>query len=466
MPEKPFSQVSRDLREFYQKGTTALERQNVEYALSILEQVVQRDPAFLEARQALRAAQIKKHGASTGFFKKVLGGASSSPQLAKGQLALRKNPLEAMVLAEQILSGDPNSVAGNKLLAEAALGADLPRTACFALEMARRVAPKDQDIQRRYAQALTTAGEIDKAEAVYMELLRANPSDPELSMEYKNLSAQKTMTQQGYEALADGTGSYRDILANKEEAVSLEQAGRQVKTEDVGARLLKQYESQLELQPDNLKIVRSIAELHVDRKDYDLALEYYGRIKDSPAGNDPSLDKIIGEIQTRKLDHLISQLDPAAEDYLQRKEAIEAQRLEAQLAECRQRAERYPTDMQIRFELGELFFRASKLTEAIQEFQKAQSNPHRRLASISYIAQCFARRGMNDMAARKFQDALKEKLEFDDQKKELIYHLGCCLEAMGKKAEAIEQFKQIYEVDIGYRDVGPRVDAYYAAGGS
>ena len=36
------------------------------------------------------------------------------------------------------------------------------------------------------------------------------------------------------------------------------------------------------------------------------------------------------------------------------------------------------------------------------------------------------------------------------------------LEAMNKKEEAIEQFKQIYETDIGYRDVAAKVDAYYA----
>jgi hypothetical protein len=33
---------------------------------------------------------------------------------------------------------------------------------------------------------------------------------------------------------------------------------------------------------------------------------------------------------------------------------------------------------------------------------------------------------------------------------------------MGKREEAIEQFKLIYEVDSGYRDVSARVDAFYS----
>jgi hypothetical protein len=33
---------------------------------------------------------------------------------------------------------------------------------------------------------------------------------------------------------------------------------------------------------------------------------------------------------------------------------------------------------------------------------------------------------------------------------------------MGKKEEAIEQFKLIYELDISYKDVAAKVDAFYA----
>ena len=72
---------------------------------------------------------------------------------------------------------------------------------------------------------------------------------------------------------------------------------------------------------------------------------------------------------------------------------------------------------------------------------------------------------MNDLAARTIQNAIKEKLVFDEEKKDLIYLLGSVLEKMGKKEEAIEQFKQIYETDIGYKDVAAKVDAYYASQG-
>jgi hypothetical protein len=51
---------------------------------------------------------------------------------------------------------------------------------------------------------------------------------------------------------------------------------------------------------------------------------------------------------------------------------------------------------------------------------------------------------------------------FDDEKKELYYALGCVYEKMGKPEDAVEQFTHIYGVDIGYKDVAAKVDAYYA----
>jgi len=81
--------------------------------------------------------------------------------------------------------------------------------------------------------------------------------------------------------------------------------------------------------------------------------------------------------------------------------------------------------------------------------------------SLCYLGQCFAKRKMYDLAVRAYTNALSEKNSMDDEKKELIYLLGLTYEMMGKKEEAINQFKLIYEVDIGYKDVAEHVDAYY-----
>jgi tetratricopeptide (TPR) repeat protein len=461
MPEKSLNQVSRAWREQYEKGMQALQRQNLDYAITIFTQVLSKEPAFFDCRQALRAAQFKKAGGGTGFFKRMLGGASSSPLVAKAQLASRNNPLEAIAIAEQILNSDPNSTSAHKILADAALAADLPRTALLSLELLARNS-KDADLLSELAEAYARVGNVAKAESVYSDLLRADPQNPNLAQALKNLSARTTLEQGGYDALAGGTGSYRDILRNKDQAVAIEQENRQVKTDDVADRLIGEYEARLATEPDNLKLYRNVAELYLQKKEFDRALEYYNRIIEKQ-GSEPSVEKAIAETVDKKFAAALEQLDPNAADYADQAARIRAERQEFELAECRRRVEKYPTDLQMRFELGQLYFRSGKIGEAIQEFQKAQANPHRRLQSLSFLGQCFAMRGMNDLAARTLQNAIKEKVVFDDEKKDLLYALGSILEKMGKADEAIEQFKQIYEVDIGYKDVSAKVDAYYAA---
>src|ERR1051325_1695894 len=361
MPEKPLSAIPRLQRDLYEKGKAAYDRNNLDYAISILAGVLKQEPGFFDARQALRAAQFKRSGGQTSFFKKMIGGATSQPAIAKSQLSLRKNPLEAIEAAEEILNGDPNSTGAHKLLAEAALAAGLAKTAILSLEIIYKANPKDRDIALQLGEAYAQAGQNQKAEAVYSEMLRSRPNDPEVLQLIKNVTARHTLDEGGYEALADGEGSYRDILKNKDEAVQLEQANRVVKSADVAQNLINEYEARLQKEPNNLKVLRNVAELYAQKKEFDRALGYFERIRANEGGTDPSLAKTIADITLKKLEHLKSQLDPSAADYEQRVAEIDAQKQVFQLEECRQRAEKYPTDLQIRYELGQLYFSAEKI---------------------------------------------------------------------------------------------------------
>ncbi len=464
MAEKSLNDMTREVRGLFTKGNDALQRENFDYAIDLFNQVLLREPGLYECRKLLRAAQQRKAGATRGFMKKIWSSASSKPLEAKGEIALRTHPAEALQIAEQILNTDPANSGGHRLIVKAATALDFPHTAVLSLEMLYRNSPKDKETGMEFARALAQVGQPRQGEAVLAQLYRENPSDNDLAQALKDLSAQKTLDEGGYEALADGTGSYRDILKNKEEAVSLEQHARVEKSEDVADRLIREYEVRIKNEPNNLKLLRSLAELYAEKKDFDRALGLYQQLKSSDIGNDASLDRAIADTIGRKYDWQMSQLDQNAPDYPDRLAVLEAEKQDFQLAECKKRVDRFPTDLQIRFEMGQLYFQAGKISEAIGEFQKSQNNPHRRVASMNYLAQCFARRKMYDLAARTLQNAIKEKPVLDDEKKDLLYNLGSVLENMGKKEEAIEQFKIIYEIDIGYKDVAAKVEKYYSGG--
>ena len=464
MAEKSINEIIGDMRRLHTKAVEAAQRENTDYAIALFCQILEKEPGLFECRKQLRAAQFAKAGtASTGFFKKMLSGAGSSPQIAKAKMALNKNPAEAMAVAESVLSGDPNNLMAHRIIADAAAVLDLPKTLVLTLETMAKISPKDKVLVMELAQAISdTRSDATVAEKILNELIRTSPYDGDLLQAQKNLSAHKTMDEGGYGALEGGEGSYRDILKNKDEAVSLEQEKRVQKSEDVVQRLIGEYETRLQMEPDNLKMQRSLAELYTQKNRFDEALVVYARIKATEHGNDASLDRAIADTKVRQMEFGLAQLNPFAPEHAEQVAQLSAEKLEFQLAECRQRVEKYPTDLALRFEMGQLFFQAGKISEAIQEFQKAQGNPHKRIAAMSYLAQCFAKRKMFDLAADKLQDAIKEKPAFDEEKKDLIYNLGLVLETMGKKQEAFDQFKIIFKDDGGYRDVTAKVEAYYA----
>jgi tetratricopeptide (TPR) repeat protein len=468
MAEKTVNEIARDARLLFTKANEAAQRENLDYAIALFNQVLEKEPAFYDCRKALRAAQFKKAGAASGgFFKKMLSGAGSSPQVAKAKMALNKNPAEAMAIAEQILNGDPNNASAHRIIVDAANALELPHTAVLSYETLVKHSSKDRNLAMDFARALAAAGDVsagehNRGEKILLDLLRENPNDGELNQALKDLSARKTLDQGGYGALEKGEGSYRDILKNKTEAASLEQQNRVVKAEDTTERLLAEYEARLKTEPDNFKLVRSLADLYTQKKQFDQALELYDRIKNSEMGNDASLASAIANAIVRRFDHRIVGLNASGGEHADEVAKLQAEKLDFQVAECQQRVEKYPTDLAIRFEMGVLYFQAGKINEALAEFQKAQNNPHKRIAAMGYLAQCFAQKKMFDSAVRTLQNVIKEKPVFDDEKKELVYNLGSVLESMGKKAEANEQFLLIYEMDASYKDVGAKVDAFYA----
>lgn len=460
-------EIPADLRRLYTRATEAAQRENPDYAITLFCQILEKEPSFFDCRRALRIEQAKKAAASSaGFFRKFVSSAGASPQIAKAKMALSSNPAEAMAIAEQVLNGDANNSYAHRIIVDAARALELPQTAVLSLEVMVRHSPKDKQLVVEFAEfAAQNGGEAAAAaERALDDLIRSTGFDPDLAQAQKNLSARKTMDEGGYNKLEDGKGSFRDILKDKKEAVILEQSNRVQQTEDTAARLIKEYEARLVNEPDNLKMLRSLAELYAEKKQFDRSLELFDRIKQSANSSaDSALDRIIADTKVKQMDFQLAQLNPFAPDHADQAAKLQASKKEFMLEECRQRVEKYPTDLAIRFEYGQLLFETGKITEAIAEFQKAQQNPNKRISAMSYLAQCFAKRGMNESSVRMLQNAIKEKPAFDDEKKDLIYNLGCVLDTMGRKNEALEQFLQIYETDISYRDVAAKVDSHYAS---
>jgi len=463
MAEKPQHEIAKDLKELYERGKQAYERNNLEYAIQLQELVLKREPGFYEAREALRATQFKKMDNRKGFLKKLLGSAGSSPLLAKAQIALHTSPAEVLHLCESILNKDPHHAVAHKTLAAAAMKLELHKTAVLSLEVAYKQCPEDKDIGLRLGEALVATRNTGRAQNILKELNLAHPNDAEVFQAYKDCSANHTLQEGRYEGIEGGQGSYRDILRDKEQAIVLEQEQRTVKTDDVALRMIEDQLAILSTEPGHLKALQRVAELYSQLGDIPKARKHYEELILHTEGIlDPILMRDMDQLALREIDQ---QLDSLSQNVTEQTSSQRAdllqERSQIELAQCQKRANQYPNDLHIKFELGQIHYRLEQYKEAIPLFQKAQANPNLRLKALHHLGKSFFQRGITDLALQPIMTAIQEKEVFDDQKKELLYDLGLIHDQLGNREEAMEQFKLIYGLDINYRDVADRVEAYY-----
>ena len=213
--------------------------------------------------------------------------------------------------------------------------------------------------------------------------------------------------------MSGGTGSDRDVLRDKEQAKSLEQEHREVKDVDVVERLITEQEAQRVADPANPRILRSLADLYLKKSDFDRAIGYYEQILSVTGMNDPLILQCIRDVRVARFTAAEKAIDPQAPEGPAALEALRAQRQDFLLADAQRRAEANPTDLLVRFELGELHFKAGRWGDAIGELQKAQNNPNRRIAAMGLPARAFFQRGRNAMAPQQWAVTLKERHLFD-----------------------------------------------------
>ena len=192
------------MRQLWEKGYDTLEKKNYDYAMVLLAEALEKEPAFFDCRMHLRAAQIKKHE-NAGRIAKMAAAAGNAHHMAQAKLALkRKNYFSALAHAEKILCADPDSSVGHRVIVDAAKALDLPQTIISSLQMLKKTNPKDNGITQELAKALEMLNDWDEAERVMLQLAQMNPEDPFLQQAYKDTAAKATIYRGNYEKMVTG----------------------------------------------------------------------------------------------------------------------------------------------------------------------------------------------------------------------------------------------------------------------
>lgn len=445
------------------KGVSAYQLKNFDYAISLILTVVKQVPEFLDGRRLLRRAEGERfRGQKKGLF----GGGLSMGGIKLGS-GSKKEPWDAIAdLEENVFQKDPYNPGANQTLYDLAMRLGQNHLAAFALETIKEGHPTNTRNMHQLAQHYMAIEEPEKASETYRSILKHDPTDMDAIKGEKDAAAKTSMLRQGWQEQGGFDKAKRDKdQSNRDEALA-----RQGMTPEQMQSLLLQLAADYEKDPNNINVVKKIADLYERLDDIDSALSYYEWAAQLNPG-DVALHARIEQVRNRAAEKRIQDMEaeieanPTAPDIEEKREMIRAtkrERLSTLLAEAKSKVERNPTDKQYRFDYATILFQAEQYREAIPELQQAKSNPHIRNKALLMLGKCFERLNMNDLAINAMTEAVKEIPAFNNEKKEILYQLGVTYQKVGKDEDYLNCMKEIYNNDYGYKDVASRVESSYA----
>ncbi len=125
-------------------------------------------------------------------------------------------------------------------------------------------------------------------------------------------------------------------------------------------------------------------------------------------------------------------------------------------------------DFETHYNMATAYKEMDLLDEAIREFQAAAGltgpgdNTPRFFQCCNMLGHCFVQKGLPQAAVLWFKKGLDVPSRGAEEYKALQYELGSAYEQMGDITRAVAAFTEVYGVDVGYRDVGDRLQSLQA----
>ncbi|MGB6223313.1 tetratricopeptide repeat protein [Haloferula sp.] len=462
MPEITEAELAPNVKALWLKALTAAQTKNHGYAIKLIQSVLKDAPGFLDGRKVLRKCEGNATGGpkkkSTIFGMKT-GGGLGAMKLA-GQV--KKDPTAALVSIEAELEKDPYSPELNDVLFDAFVALDMKESAAFALETVRSTHPQESKFLHKLAEFYLSNEESMKAAEVYRDIIKHNPTDSAAIKGEKDATARASMQQQKWGEDA----SMKDMMKDSAASEEMEKASRTGLTREQLEERRDQLAAKYAEDQNNLAVVKDLATIFERLEDWASAQSYYDwafSLSSSDVALRSKAEKMGDKLKESEMKLLEARAlenpdDPEVKAMLAEKRKAN---IESAVADATRRVEQNPTDPVLRYELGRALFDAADYSGAIPHLQQAKRNPHIQSKVLLLLGRTFKEKKMLDMGVKQLESALEDLVAMDNVKKEILYEKGLMHDEIGDKDAAIACFKEIYEVDYGYRDVAARVEASY-----
>jgi tetratricopeptide (TPR) repeat protein len=436
----------------FRKGTEALNKKNWDLAIEMFGMCVKLVPDNIAFRQQLRGSTMRKYndnGTGAGALAKTkLMGLRS--RIKKSRTA--KNYEDADRACEEGLLLNPWDVGLNTDLAEICKETDRTDIAAWAFSIAWKGDKNNIELNEKLAEVYEQRGQYKEAEGVWSHLYKLDPKNGKARSKIASLQTKTVIEGGGYEDAKDT----RDVRVNKETA-------RKGEAVAPGQSVEMDLKHAIRKEPEKKEHYLKLADWYRRNKRLDDAREQLAEALQI-SGGDPAIQEMLEDVE---LDQLAINLDAAKQAAAasgkdtdrQNAAALSQELLKRQIEVFSSRVEKYPADLNRKYELASRLMQVQKWQQAIPLLQKASQDPRMKGKALVSLGKCFLYDKKGSLARGQFERALPE-LNFEQDPnmfKETYYLLARVCEELGDKAAAEKYYGEVIVADYEYKDANERL---------
>ena len=456
----------------FERANQVIASGNYDYGIQLLITCCRLDPANLIYRQTLRRTEKTKYKNNLRGSRFAWLTTSAAKARIKGAKRHR-NYVKVLEHGEEVLARNPWDTGVQLDMAEAADALGQVDLAIWILEQARQKDPNLPALNRSLSRLYEKQGNFAQAIALWELVRKMDPADVEAAHKAKDLAASETIKRGQYDQVR---ATPKQPVPAKEQAAPASVAAPPAAA-PAPARLaplarmadeVAPLQARIESQPTQASAYLDLAAVYRRHNQFAQARAVLQRGL-GPTGNHFQLTLELLELE----------LEPFRQNLAIAEDKLRAEPENAQLEEIRQglhkeintremelyrlKADRFPTDLNHRLELGLRLLRAGQFDEAIKELQSARTDARLSWRALMYLGYCFKNRNNWRLARRNFQDALQALPPQEAAtRKELLFTLAQgCAEA-NELADAVEMGHELANLDFVYRDIGRLLDEWQA----
>jgi tetratricopeptide (TPR) repeat protein len=371
-------------------------------------------------RKGSRLAKFKERGARSAQ-KKALAAEQWDEVIRQGLEILPINPWDTTTLVAM-------ATAANKT-------GDRDCELVFIMG-ALKGTPKDPECNRLMAIAMADRGQIDKAITYWHRVEEVLPDNEEAKRTIASLTVQKARSSGKFDEDDDFTR--RQKLKTQQQVEATHEQ-----------RLLKKIQDD----PNTLAPYLELAQLFMSEDRYKDANQLWAKAFELSDGDNDVREKW-EDCQLRYLRQKITK----AQDPETRKK-LEMAFFEKDMEFYRGRVERYPSNLNYRYELGYRYLKIKRFAEAIQELQTAKNDPRRKGVCLLALGECFRQIKQYKLAMDHYNNAIREIPDRDtDNRKRAHYLAGRLALGLGNLDAAEKHLGALAALDFTYKDVSKLLD--------